>query len=299
MDFSQINEQPKLQVIHHPDALSNDIDLQVLRLDETHPHLSGNKWYKLKYNLLEASRLGHNTLLTFGGAYSNHIHAVASAARLFGFRSIGIIRGEAHATLNPTLSFAIECGMQLKYVDRTTYRDKTNSAFLDSLKREFGDFYLIPEGGTNELAIKGASEILHAVDKAFDYYFVPVGTGGTITGLINSLNNQGRVIGVSALKGSFLQGEVTELLNQYTQGSFDNWLMNNNYHFGGYAKVNPTLIDFIRAIENDYQLPLEPIYTGKMLFGIIDMISREEIPKGSKVLAIHTGGLQGRAGFGL
>lgn len=299
MDFHQINERLPIQSIPDSEAVKRGIDLRILRLDQTHPEISGNKWFKLKYNLLQARQAGHSKLLTFGGAYSNHIHAVAGASHLFGFESIGIIRGEEHTELNPTLSFAKEHGMILKYVDRESYRKKTEASFIEGLRKELGDFYLIPEGGTNELAIKGAAEISSLIHKKFDYYCLPVGTGGTIASLITGLQNHGRIIGFSALKGSFLTEEVSTLLGNYTQQKFGNWEINNDYHFGGYAKVKPELIEFIREMESDFDLPLDPVYTGKMMYGLVDLIRKGVIPKGAKVLAIHTGGLQGRRGFGL
>lgn len=299
MDFSQINQNPPIQKLEHPAALAKGIDLRVLRLDKTHPEISGNKWFKLKYNLIDAKKQGFSTLLTFGGAYSNHIYAVAAAAKLFGFQSIGIIRGEAQSELNPTLQYATEGGMHLKYVDREVYRGKTNPEFIEKLRSEFGDFYLIPEGGTNSFAIRGAAEITEIINEPFDYYCLPVGTGGTIAGLISGLKNQVQIIGYSSLKGSFLSAEVSDLLSQYSNSQFNNWQINNDYHFGGYAKVKPELLDFIKKTEETLGLILDPVYTGKMLYGIIDMISHGRFERGSKILAIHTGGLQGRAGFGL
>lgn len=299
MDFSRINHKLPIEKLKHPVAIARGIDLRVLRLDKTHPEISGNKWFKLKYNLIEAKAQGISTLLTFGGAYSNHIYAVAEAAKLFGFKSIGVIRGEAHHKLNPTLQYATESGMHFKYVDREAYRHKTNPEFIDKLRSEFGDFYLIPEGGTNSLAIKGAAEIADSIDESFDYYCLSVGTGGTITGLINGLRNKGQVIGFSALKGSFLNDEVSALLSEYSNDQFNNWAINNDYHFGGYAKVKPELLDFIKKTEQELGLVLDPVYTGKMLYGVIDMISQGQFEPGTKILTIHTGGLQGRAGFGL
>ena len=299
MDFQAINDALPIEEIAHPEAIKRSIDLRILRLDQTHAEISGNKWFKLKYNLLQANQGGQSTLLTFGGAYSNHIYALAAAARLFGFQSIGIIRGEEYAELNTTLSFAKANGMMLKYMDRQSYRIKMDGHIIGELKKEFGDFYLIPEGGTNELAIKGASEIADHIHDEFDYFCLPVGTGGTMAGLISGLNTQGKIIGFSSLKGSFLAEEVSDLLSKYSQRELNNWKINNDYHFGGYAKVKPELIEFIKEVESGFGLLLDPVYTGKMLFGVIDLIKKGVIPSGSKVLTIHTGGLQGRAGFGI
>lgn len=296
MNFSQINEQLPIEKLAHPLAEKHHIDLQILRMDLTHPEISGNKWFKLKYNLLEAKNQGYSKLLTFGGAFSNHIYAVAAAAKLFGFDSIGIIRGEPNNTLNTTLQFATNSGMNLKYVDRDSYRKKTEVNFIDQLKEEFGEFYLIPEGGTNPLAIKGVAEMAELISEKFDYCCLPVGTGGTIAGLITGLMGKVDIVGFSALKGSFLQKEVGQLLSEDHP---KNWSIQNDYHFGGYAKTKPELMQFIEEFEKDFQLQLEPIYTGKMLYGIFDMMEKGCFENGSRILAIHTGGLQGRAGFGL
>lgn len=261
-----------------------------------HPTISGNKYRKLKYNLIEAQKLNKSTLLTFGGAYSNHIAAVAAAGKEFGFSTIGIIRGEEltdKIDANPTLRFAQDCGMRFQFISREAYRDKTSASFIEQLKEEFGDFYLIPEGGTNALAVKGCEEILNEADFEFDYVCCSVGTGGTISGLINSSQPHQKILGFPALKGDFLREEIAKFASR------NNWDLVNNYHFGGYAKINPELISFINAFKAKYKVPLDPVYTGKMLFGIFDMMKNGYFPKGSKILAIHTGGLQGIEGMNL
>ncbi|WP_047547979.1 1-aminocyclopropane-1-carboxylate deaminase/D-cysteine desulfhydrase [Psychroserpens sp. Hel_I_66] len=273
-----------------------NIDNQVYIKPEylIHPHVSGNKFRKLKYNILEAKKKDKNTLLTFGGAFSNHIAAVASAGKTLDFKTIGIIRGEELANKmdsNPTLKFAQSCGMSLKFVTRATYKNKSSANFISELKNEFGDFYLIPEGGTNNLAIQGCEEILTETDKEFDYICCSVGTGGTISGLINSALPHQKIIGFPALKGDFLTEEITKFARQ------SNWELQTNYHFGGYGKVDETLIDFINAFKKNHDIPLDPIYTGKMMFGIYDLIEKGYFPKHSKILAIHTGGLQGIDGM--
>ncbi|SFZ93265.1 1-aminocyclopropane-1-carboxylate deaminase [Flaviramulus basaltis] len=270
------------------------VDLYIKREDKIHPFVSGNKYRKLKYNLDEAEKLGVKKLLTFGGAYSNHIAAVASAGQNFGIKTIGVIRGEElfdKIDNNPTLSFAKQCGMQFKFVSREVYRDKNSEAFLSDLKDEFGDFYAIPEGGTNTLAVKGCEEILTEADKAFDYICCSVGTGGTISGLINCSEPSQQVLGFPALKGDFLKQDISKFATK------TNWNLITNYHFGGYAKINTELISFINTFKNNYQIPLDPVYTGKMMFGIFDLIEKGFFPKGSKILTIHTGGLQGISGM--
>jgi len=285
--------------IQHPVAEEKSVSLFVKREDLNHEHISGNKLRKLKYNLSCAKDHHFDTLLTFGGAFSNHIYATAAAGKANGFRTIGVIRGEEHLPLNPTLQFAEDNGMELHYMDRTSYRLKNSSTVLNELNSLFGDFYLIPEGGTNELAIQGCMEILNEEELNFDYYGLSVGTGGTIAGIIQGLNGKQNVIGFSALKGNFLEAEINNLFRQFNLPNHQNWRVNDDYHFGGYAKAPPELMQFIAAMEKDHQLPLDPVYTGKALFGLLDMITKDAFPKGSKLLFIHTGGLQGRSGFGL
>jgi 1-aminocyclopropane-1-carboxylate deaminase len=259
-----------------------------------HPFISGNKYRKLKYNLLEAKRLNKNVLLTFGGAFSNHIAAVAAAGDEFGFKTIGVIRGEELSfkiSDNPTLSFAKKQGMEFHFVSREAYRLKTSASFIDDLKSRFGDFYLIPEGGTNQLAINGCEEILKESDQTFDYICCAVGTGGSISGLINSSFSNQKILGFPALKGDFLQREISKFANK------TNWELIPDYHFGGYAKIKPELISFINSFKERYGIPLDPIYTGKMMFGLFDLMKQGYFPEGSKILAIHTGGLQGIEGM--
>ncbi len=263
------------------------------REDLLHPFISGNKYRKLKYNLVEAVSQQKKTLLTFGGAYSNHIAATAYAGKEYGFKTIGVIRGEElkKKRLNPTLKFAQDCGMQSYFVDRESYRDKYSENFLDELNQQYGDFYILPEGGTNSLAVKGCEEILTNEDKQFDYVCTAVGTGGTLAGLVKSSGAKQTIIGFSALKGTFQTTEV----KKYTSKS--NFFITDAYCFGGYAKINEHLIHFINKFKDETQIPLDPIYTGKMMFGIIDMLKTQKIPNNSRILAIHTGGLQGIPGM--
>jgi len=259
-----------------------------------HKYVSGNKLRKLKYNVLEAKQQNKSTLVTFGGAFSNHIAALAYAAKAIGMQSIGVIRGEELEDLRPlnsTLSFAQSCGMQFKFVSREVYRTKTTEGFIEQLKNEFGDFFLIPEGGTNQLAVKGCEEILEEVRQDFDYICCPVGTGGTISGLINSSRPHQKIIGFPALKGDFLKAEIAKFATQ------SNWELSGDYHFGGYAKINSELIQFINGFKSAHHVPLDPIYTGKMMFGIYDLMAKGYFEKDAKILAIHTGGLQGIEGM--
>ena len=276
--------------------LPNGISLVIKREDLIHPFVSGNKFRKLKYNLLQAKAENQSTLLTFGGAYSNHIAAVAYAGKENGFQTIGVIRGDEltdKIASNPTLKFAQECGMQFEFVSRETYRLKTEAAFLEQLEQKHGSFYLIPEGGTNDLAVKGCEEILTQEDGVFDYVATAIGTGGTISGIINSALPHQKILGFPALKGDFLQDEIRNFVQN------DNWELITDYHFGGYGKVNSDLVDFINRFLKKTKIPLDPIYTGKMVFGIVDLIEKNYFPKNSKILLIHTGGLQGIQGMNL
>lgn len=259
-----------------------------------HAFISGNKFRKLRYNIEEAKALKHHRLLTFGGAYSNHLAAVAAAGKIHGFSTVGIVRGEeleTVATQNPTLQYCRTQGMQLHFVDRATYRTKGSREFTDYLHTEFGDFYLLPEGGTNAPAVKGCEEILTAEDAAFDYICCPVGTGGTLAGISNSAGAHQKILGFPALKGDFLN----EAIRLYTQKT--NWELVTDYHFGGYAKINPSLIAFINWFKTTYTIPLDPVYTGKMMYGVFDLLRKGYFAPDTKILVIHTGGLQGISGM--
>ena len=269
-------------------------ELTVKREDLIHPFISGNKFRKLKYNLAQARNEKKQTLLTFGGAFSNHIAAVAAAGNEFGFNTIGVIRGEELAdqlSTNPTLKFAQSCGMRFKFVTREDFRKKTYESFIKNLREEFEDFYLIPEGGTNDYAVKGCEEMLTNEDFDYDYICCSVGTGGTISGIINASKPQQEILGFPALKGDFLQEEISKFAKNL------NWQLISDYHFGGYAKINTELISFMNQFRRHYQIPLDPVYTGKLMFGIMDLLKKGYFPEHSKILVIHTGGLQGVSGM--
>ena len=297
--MSFVNIKIKNQLVLLPNIEQFDVSLFIKREDQIHPFISGNKYRKLKYNILEAQNKKKKILLTFGGAFSNHISAVAFVGKEYGFKTIGIIRGDElgkdiDATLqqNITLQTAKYHKMQFKFVTRSNYRLKHALEFIEDLKNEFGDFYLMPEGGTNLHAVKGCEEILKPSDKDFDVICCSIGTGGTISGLINSAKAHQKVLGFPALKGDFLQKEI----NKYTIQN-ENWSLINDYHFGGFGKVNEELVSFINDFKKETTIPLDPIYTGKMMFGVVDLIKSGFFKKGTKILAIHTGGLQGIKGI--
>lgn len=288
------NFSQKSSYNQHICTVAQGVELWLKREDLLHPLVSGNKFRKLKYNLEFAKVNQLKTLITFGGAFSNHIAAVAAAGELYNFKTIGIIRGEELGSKledNPTLQFARNAGMALRFVSRTTYRNKADDGFLKTLLDEFPNAYIIPEGGTNDLAVKGCEEILEKVDEIFDVICCAVGTGGTISGIINSAWPHQKIIGFPALKGDFLSLEISNFAKQ------NNWELEPRFHFGGYAKIDAALVSFLNAFYREYKVALDPVYTGKMMFGIMTMINEGYFEPNTKILAIHTGGLQGIAGM--
>jgi len=275
------------------------VTLYVKREDLLHPYISGNKYRKLKYNIAKAKQNGNQCLLTFGGAYSNHILATAAVGKEFGFKTVGVIRGEelgldVEKTLinNPTLKQAHEFGMSFLFLSRSEYQQKKEITFLEKLSKKFPNSYVIPEGGTNALAIKGCEKILTKKDKDFTHVCCAMGTGGTVTGIVNSSSIEQHVLVFPSLKGSWIEDEIKGL-----HPNKNNWEVIPEYHFGGYAKITDELITFINDFKKETLIPLDPIYTGKLMFGILDMIRNNQFKKGSKILAIHTGGLQGILGM--
>jgi 1-aminocyclopropane-1-carboxylate deaminase len=292
--LNSLSLQSTNQYVHLPILEEKNITLALKREDLLHPFISGNKYRKLKYNLKAAEEKEYSILLTFGGAFSNHIAAVAFASRERGIKSIGVIRGEElhdNWHQNPTLKQAYKNGMRFKFISRQSYKEKDRTEFIVQLKKEYGDFYLIPEGGTNPLAIKGCEEILLEQDAEFDVICTCVGTGGTVAGLINASHQHQEVLGFSALKGDFLKETISQITIKH------NWRLITEYHFGGYAKITSELVTFINDFKAKTGIPLDPIYTGKMLFGLFHMIKNDNFAKGTKILAVHTGGIQGIEGM--
>ncbi len=275
-------------------SFPNNISVEIKREDLLHPFISGNKFRKLKYNILEAQKLEKKILLTFGGAFSNHIAAVAAAGKKYGFETIGIIRGEElfdKIDTNPTLTSAQNCGMKFEFWTRTDYRNKEDENLIADLRESYGDFYLIPEGGKNSLAVKGCEEILTDEDAKFGYICCAVGTGGTIAGLINSSLPHQKVLGFPAVRAENLGEVIDAVVNN------KRWNLICDYHFGGYAKINAQLVNFINDFKAQTAIQLDPVYTAKMVFGVVDLISKDYFPENSKILLIHTGGLQGISGM--
>ena len=294
-----------LQRLQSPLLEQANIRLYVKRDDLIHPQFGGNKWRKLKYNLEYAREKQFDTLLTFGGAWSNHIYATAAAGKYFGFSTVGLIRGEEHKPLNTTLSFAKDCGMQLHYINRAEYRQKAEAAYQNKIKQQFGDVYILPEGGSNSLALRGCAEtvkeISNEIEKPFDFICCASGTGATLAGLISAINPGQIAIGFSALKGGeFLNHEVeTFLQREKTNSSTKNWRIETGFHFGGYAKINDALIQFMSDFQLQYGFALDAVYTGKMFYGLFELIKAKRFKPGTSIIAIHSGGLQGNKGFNL
>lgn len=267
--------------------------LSILRTDLMHSTLSGNKFWKLKYNLQRANELNKNVLLTFGGAYSNHLVATAEAGEKLGFKTIGVVRGNELKSrpLNATLKCCVNLGMQLYFLSREEYRLKEESDFIRNIINESDGVYVLPEGGTNALAVLGCEEILSEANGVYDYICTAVGTGGTLAGLVRSSQNHQFIFGYSSLKNA----NQKDLIREYT--SKDNFLITDEYSFGGYGKIDSELIRFINQFKHSTRIPLDPIYTGKMIFGLINDLRSGKFVKGGRVLAVHTGGLQGISGM--
>ncbi|HRF40702.1 MAG TPA: pyridoxal-phosphate dependent enzyme [Saprospiraceae bacterium] len=292
-----------LQEIRHTELDAKGLRLLVKRDDllawSKNSALCGNKWRKLKYNLLEAKTTHQTHLLTFGGAYSNHLAAAAEAAKVLGFEATGIVRGEETLPFNPTLAFVKQCGMRLVYVNREAYRYKSEPDFLPSIGIDATGVFVLPEGGTNMAALRGCRELAEEIQAQAEADFIAVacGTGGTLAGIVSGLKESCKALGFSVLKGDFHRKEVAALLLEAGAMPADNWQVETAYHFGGYAKWKPELLDFMQEFRDQYGITLDPIYTGKMMYGVFDLIRNGAFPRGSTIVAVHTGGLQGVAGF--
>ncbi|MGB3640560.1 MAG: pyridoxal-phosphate dependent enzyme [Rivularia sp. (in: cyanobacteria)] len=294
------NQPSPLQLIQDELLTKRRIRLFVKRDDLIHPQVSGNKWRKLKYNLQAAQQQQQKRLLTFGGAYSNHIAATAAAGKMFGFETIGVIRGELIKPLNPTLDLAQQQGMKFVFVGRKEYRQE-KELIATGLQNELGRCYVIPEGGSNTLAVKGCAEIVAEVreqlDGVPDYFCVSSGTGGTAAGLVVGLAGMCILKVFPALKGDFIKDEINSLIWESVEKKYENWQLVTDYHFGGYTKWNQELIGFINVFYDKFRLKLDPIYTGKLFYGIWNEIEKGNFKDDSTIVVIHTGGLQGILGF--
>lgn len=280
--------KPNISVQKLVSPLFNGVDASVLRLDEIHSVVSGNKWFKLKYHIEEAEQQNKKTIATFGGAYSNHIVAAAFACKNAGFTSIGIIRGEKPNIFSPTLIAAQQYGMQLHFVSREDFKNK------ELLKQQFDtNYYWINEGGFSYTGMLGASEILQTVDTtSYTHIIAACGTGTMLAGLINAALPHQKIIGISALKGhAGLEKDILSILPDTKKNK--TFSIFHNYHFGGYAKHPPILIDWMNELWQAENLPTDIVYTGKLLFAVKDLIEKAYFSINDKLLIIHSGGLQG------
>ena len=277
------------------------IHLSVLRTDLIHPQISGNKWYKLKYNLLAAREQGFSRVISFGGAFSNHIHALAWAGRSMGIETVGVIRGEPEYAGNPTLQDCQRWGMKLHFVDRKTYRQRNDVDFLQQLPEMTGPGFVVPEGGSNALAVKGVAELASALCRRGavpDYLMLAAGTGGTTAGFAAGLDEGIQVLAVPVLKqGERLKSEIAELLSAAGVADRHNWMLDLNGHFGGYGRVSPQVMDCLERFGSHWKLPLDPIYTAKLMLRLEQLLADDYFPPDSDVMVVHTGGLQGTRGL--
>jgi 1-aminocyclopropane-1-carboxylate deaminase len=277
----------------------NDINLFVKRDDLIHSYVSGNKWRKLKYSILQAQSKGKKGILTFGGAYSNHLLATASACNLLNMKSVGIVRGEELSKdSNIMLQKCAEEGMELYFVSRTDYAEKDDYDYLNSMKNEFPDYFIVPEGGANYYALIGCQEILNEVPKDFDHIFVAQGTTATSCGLLLGLNENTNLHVVPVLKGFDSLQEMKNLLErtifdkELTDHLLKQVVVHDTFHFGGYAKYSEELLTFIENVKTEFQVQLDYVYTGKAFYAMNEELKKKEY-QGKKILFIHTGGLHG------
>ena len=288
-----------LQQILWPEVQRRGVELALLRLDCIDVAAPGNKLFKLWENLRAARALGHRRVLSFGGAFSNHIHALALTGAASGFDTIGVIRGEAAARDNPTLRDAQQAGMLLHFVGRDDYRWREEPAFQAELEQRFGVFYSIPEGGSNRLGALGCSAIGAAIAAWAlppDVVALPCGTGATLAGVAAGLQGRCAALGIAVLKGDFLDGAVRAHLRDLGAQHCTRWHVDTRHHGGGYAKVPPALAEFVAQFTQRTGTTIEPVYTGKMLYALCIAIERGEFARGTRLLALHTGGLQGARG---
>lgn len=269
---------------------STGVQLWLKRDDLVKPGLPGNKWRKLKHNLTAATMQGHDTVLTFGDANSDHIRVTADAGAAHGLRTIGVIADEEGRPLTPSLEYAMRRGMRVVYLDRATYWRKASPDVIASLRRQHGAFYLLPEGGNNELALRGCAELPAEIGQDFDFICCPCGTGGTLAGIAAGLTPKQKAVGFSVLKdGEFLAKEISRLQRQSFGATSGNWSVESGFHFGGFTEETPELADFIEEFEQRHRLRLERVYVAKMMYGILAMARRGSFAPGSRVVAVITG----------
>lgn len=289
-------KKSEIQEISDSLFMEKEVRVFMLRDDLLHPGISGNKWRKLKHNVLDASSKNLKTLVTVGGSHSNHIAALAAAGKEFGFKTIGLIRGYEAYRNNPTLKQAAVLGMEIRFFDKSDYA-KIERNYLPQLKNEIGNFYFVPMGGGNELGTQGSMEINDDISEDSTHITIPCGTGSTLAGISLGVNPSQTVIGFPVMKnGSFIQDEVRSFQRSFNSEEKPFELI-TDYHFGGFGKMTPELISFIQDFYTKHEIALDGIYTGKMMFGLHDLIRKDYFPSGSQITAVHTGGVQGNLGL--
>ena len=307
MNQKELNIPSSIESFDFADGTGSTLKLFLKRDDLIHPVVSGNKWRKLKLNLLNAKQQKFTKVLTYGGAYSNHLVATAYAAHKAGLKSIGIVRGLDADLENHSLKFVRECGMEVKRISREEYRFKNEPDFLQELRDEFGPHYRIPEGGANFLGVEGCMEIITESETAFkaiDFICTSIGTGTTLAGMLaaNSMNKP--ILGFTPFKkGDFLRGEVSDLMyrtfldEEFVDEQMENLHLVTEYHFGGFGKVKPELKEFVFWLKESTGVQFDLVYNGKMLFGLYQMIKSGKFKDGDSIIILHCGGVQGNVGF--
>ena len=285
-----------VQVITPPWENIQSIQLSVKRDDLLHPVISGNKWRKLKHTLVQAVQDDIRHIVSFGGGFSNHLHALAYCCQQLGIQFTAIVRGDYSGNLSPMLQDLLNWQANIQYVDRITYKQRTAANYLDALQRTYPKALIIPEGGSQQLALQGVMDVVHELDQNYDYIVAPVASGGTLAGLINAVTEicpSTKLLGIAVLKGpTYLEQLVSELLPENLQNS-TNWQINHDYHCGGYAKSPPELTLLCSDFYQQTNIKIEPVYSGKLFFALRSLIANQYFPRGSRILALHTGGLQG------
>lgn len=290
--FLQHQASSPLEKLHHPEFTAHKLEVWIKRDDLLHPLVSGNKWRKLKYPVLQAAQMGFKGILSFGGAFSNHLHALAALGSECEFPVTAIVRGESSYRTNPTLSQIEKWGGKLEFVDRETYRRRHDVEYLESLVAHYPNLAIVAEGGSVELALKGVAETVHELPFAPQHILTPVGSGGTIAGLASG--TQAKVTGIAAVRDTSLNDKIKQLLGEKDR---HNWQLNFDYADKGFGKFSDELLNFMYQMQEAFQLTLEPIYTAKMFNGFFGLIKQGYFAPGSKVVLLHTGGLQGLKGL--
>lgn len=288
-----------IEKLNHTIFDENQLHVYIKRDDLIHPIISGNKWRKLKYNLKQAKTNGYEGIMSFGGAYSNHIHALAYACQQHQIASVGIIRGENHYQSNATLSQAQKWGMKLTFVSRAEYKRRQDPSYISTLQNHYPNHLIIPEGGSNELALGGVGEIISELSQqlTYDTLILPVGSGGTIAGLIKADNNKHRILGIAVLKqADYLKNDINTLINK-PSATEENWQLLTNYHGGGYGTFSIEAAEKIAAFSKQNAIPFEPIYSGKMLLACLNLAEQGYFAKNERIVLLHTGGIQGLVGL--